>query len=65
MIHDLGRIVRELTLKIWRNNGNQNKPFSIDTSDNPDAIKQNDNQVEYKFDIMVFRLVNNPFHNYI
>ena len=65
MIHDPGRIVRELTLKIWRNNENQNKPLSIDMSDNTDAIKQNGNQVEYKFDIMVFRLVNSPFHNFI
>ena len=31
------------------------KMFSIDTTENKDAIKQNDNEVEYSFNTMVYR----------
>ena len=65
MIYGQGFLVRVLTLKMYQNNLNQNQPFSIDTSDNTDAIKQNGNQVEYKFNIMVFRLVNHNFYDFI
>ena len=37
--------------------------FSIDTTDNNDAIKQNGDEVEFSFNVMVYRWVNYHFND--